>query len=191
MRINALGTIYVNEEFTKVMGAKSCIIDVASMAGHMMPDLYPMQLFYRLALKNEEAFVKAAVGMFKAMPAKLQPGAAYSISKNFDIWYAKYYAMQVSDQGIRVLSVSPGDFATPMGNLEKADAENFLPKAALKRFGDPDEMACLLTGLAAPDNGYMTAIDVLCDSGVSASMKLNPLYSLKVTLKSGLGVLKG
>lgn len=39
MRINALGTIYVNEEFTKVMGAKSCIIDVASMAGHMMPDL--------------------------------------------------------------------------------------------------------------------------------------------------------
>ena len=49
MCINALGTIYVNEEFTKVMGPKSSIIDVASMAGHMMPDLYPMQLFYRLA----------------------------------------------------------------------------------------------------------------------------------------------
>lgn len=128
MRINALGTIYVNEEFTKVMGAKSCIIDVASMAGHMMPDLYPMQLFYRLALNNEEAFVKSAVGMFKATPAKLRPGAAYSISKYFDIWYAKYYAMQVGDQGIRVLSVSPGDFATPWATWRRPTPRTSFPK---------------------------------------------------------------
>ena len=190
LKINAIGTMYVNEIFSDYMGEGSCIVDVSSMAGNMMPDLAPMHLFYRLALKDKDAFVKAAVKMISAMPAKLQPGTAYSISKNFDNWYANHSALELGNKGIRVVSVSPGDFETPMGELEKADAQNFIPNAAIKRFGKPEEIATLLADIVKPECGYLTGTQILCDGGVIASMKMDPIYNLKVTLKSSIGVLK-
>ncbi len=190
MKINAIGTMYVNEEFAKVMPKDSCIVDVSSMAGNMMPNLLVMQAWYNLALKNKDLFVKTAVKMFSVMPEKLQPGTAYSISKNFDNWYANHSAHELGDKGIRVVSVAPGDFETPMGHLEEADAMNFIPNAAIKRFGKPEEIATLLADIVKPECGYLTGTNILCDGGVISSMKLNPIYGLKVTLKSGLGVLK-
>ncbi len=190
MEINAIGTIYVNEEFAKVMPKNSCIVDVSSMAGHMMPTLTVLQLIYKAGVTYTELFVQMWTKILSIMPKVTQPGAAYSISKNFDIWYAKYSALELGDKGIRVISVSPGDFETPMGNLEKEDAENFIPNAAIKRFGDPMEIATLLADVVKPECGYLTGTDILCDGGVIASMKLDKIYSLKVTIKSAIGLFK-
>lgn len=38
------------------------------------------------------------------------------------IWFAKTDAARFGEKGVRVLSVTPGNFETPMGNLEKDEA---------------------------------------------------------------------
>jgi NAD(P)-dependent dehydrogenase (short-subunit alcohol dehydrogenase family) len=55
----------------------------------------------------------------KALPRPLRSEVAYGISKNFVIWYARTDAAKCGAKGIRVLSVSPGSFETPMGPLVK------------------------------------------------------------------------
>lgn len=58
IRINALGTIYVHEAFYSVMEEESCLIDVASMAGHMIPNLMIPRKTYKKSRLNQEYFVK-------------------------------------------------------------------------------------------------------------------------------------
>ena len=39
VRINALGTVYINQEFSKVMGKGSVIVDVASNSAYSLPEI--------------------------------------------------------------------------------------------------------------------------------------------------------
>jgi NAD(P)-dependent dehydrogenase (short-subunit alcohol dehydrogenase family) len=58
MRTNALGTANVNEVFCRTSGEGSVIVNVASMAAHMLPDeLIPTRQF-PLALQDEDAFMR-------------------------------------------------------------------------------------------------------------------------------------
>ena len=52
VRINALGTVYVNQEFYKVMDG-GVIVDVASNSGYMLPSAMIPRRAYPLALTNE------------------------------------------------------------------------------------------------------------------------------------------
>ena len=39
LKTNALGTIYINTEFAKVMGKGGCILDVSSMSAYLTPSI--------------------------------------------------------------------------------------------------------------------------------------------------------
>lgn len=120
IRINALGTVYVNQEFHKVMDG-GVIVDVASNSGYMLPSAMLPRRAYPLALTNEDAFVKRLVRRASLMHNKdVDPQMAYMISKNFARWYAAGCAFKyMRRRGIRVLSVSPGYVETPMTEKEK------------------------------------------------------------------------
>ena len=78
------------------------------------------------------------------MPKSTRTGVAYSISKHFVvIWFAKTDAARFGAKGVRCLSVTPGNFDTPMGQLESAEAQTFTAHSALKRNGRPEEIAAL------------------------------------------------
>ena len=49
----------------------------------------------------------------------MRSGSAYSLSKNFVIWYTAKMAAAFGAARARILSVSPGSFDTPMGRLEE------------------------------------------------------------------------
>ena len=58
LRINALGTVYVNQEFSKVMNPGSVIVDVSSNSAYILPSFIIPKKAYPLAETDEDAFLK-------------------------------------------------------------------------------------------------------------------------------------
>ena len=172
LRINALGTVYVNQEFSKVMNAGSVILDVSSNSAYILPNFIIPKKAYPLAETNEDKFLKKLVkraGLAKG--EYQQKGFAYSLSKNFVVWYAKKCAFEYGLKGIRVVSLSPGLIATDMGNLEKKDGGMLIPFSCEERMGKPEELGFALASVADERNGYLAGVDVLCDGGSTNGMK--------------------
>lgn len=169
LNINAMGTIYVNEVFINCMEKGGCLINVASMAGHMIPEfLLPIRV-YRLAHSNQELFKKKLRKRLLIAPTKHRSGIAYGISKNFVTWYTKTSVKNFAERDLRIVSVSPGFFETPMGEAEKDGSELFLEKSAIKRYGKVEEIAQLFRYISSEKLGYLTGVDILCDGGCIAS----------------------
>lgn len=168
---NAIGTIYINEEFAKVMGPDSCIIDVSSMSAYMMPEENIPTAVYSLSLKSAEEFQAQMHGILAGLPKEHQSNMGYIFSKHFVIWYAQQCACIYGEKGIRVLSISPGTFETPMGKLEGEAASSLAEAGALGRMGRPEEIAQLMAFLAGNEAGYMTGTDILCDGGTIAAKR--------------------
>ena len=172
LRINALGTVYMNQEFSKVMNPGSVIVDVSSNSAYILPSFIIPKKAYALAETDEEKFLKKLIkrsGLAKG--EYQQKGFAYSLSKNFVIWYAKKCAFEYGKKGIRVVSLSPGLIATDMGNLEKEDGGMLIPFSAEERMGKPEELGYALATVADERNGYLAGVDVLCDGGSTNGMK--------------------
>ena len=169
MEANALGTINMNEAFYEVMEEDSCIIDVASMAGYLVPKIIMPTGSYRYSRIDKEVFMKKMMARVNLLPKKFSESISYGISKNFVIWYAKTDALKFGQKGIRVLSVSPGTFSTPMGELEKDGADAYTQESAIKRPGRVEEISTLLAFCASNQASYLTGVDILCDGGVVAS----------------------
>ena len=172
LRINALGTVYINQEFSKVMKKGSVIVDVSSNSAYILPSFIINKKIYKLAETDEDTFVKKLVKKSNLAKGEYQrKGFAYSLSKNFVVWYAKKCAFEYGPRGIRVVSLSPGLIATDMGNLEKEDGGMLIPFSAEERMGAPAELGFALATVADERNGYLAGVDVLCDGGSTNGMK--------------------
>ena len=171
MRTNALGTINVNEAFHAIAGKGSVIVNVASMAAHMLPaEMIPTAQF-PLAIHDADAFMDAMMTACNIVPEEARSGIAYALSKSFVKWYSLSQAERFNARGMRIVSVSPGSIDTEMGRLEEqAGAGAMVADAAVPRWGKPEEMAELLAFCASEKAGYLTGTDILNDGGVIASM---------------------
>ena len=172
MRTNALGTLYVNEAFFAVAGDGAAIVNVASMAAHLLPEeIIPAQHF-PLALQDQDGFHTEMLAACGLAPDDMKSGLAYAISKAFVKWYSSSQAERFNTRGVRIVSVSPGSIDTEMGRLEEqAGAGAMVTNAAVPRWGTPEEMADLLAFCASASAGYLTGTDILNDGGVVASMR--------------------
>ena len=168
--INAIGTIHVDQAFAEVMGAGSCILNVSSMSAYMLPaDRVPKQI-YKLALQSVDAFRAGANQMLTMVPEAQKAGMAYAVSKNFVIWYTARMAVQYGKKGIRVVSISPGTFNTPMGEIEGEEAASIAKRGALGRTGEPVEIARMMAFMVSDQASYLTGVDILYDGGSIASL---------------------
>lgn len=165
LRINALGTVYVNQEFSRRMEKGGVIVDVASNSAYALPESLIDKELYK-SVEQEELFL---MGMLqKSMITQntyRQSGIAYSLSKNFAVWYAKKCAFAYGKKGIRVVSLSPGLIETEMGKMEMQEGSGLLEFTAEGRMGKPDEVGFAIAFLADERNGYLTGVDILCDGG--------------------------
>lgn len=173
LRINALGTVYINQEFSKVMKEHSVIVDVSSNSAYILPSFIIPKKAYPLAETDEEAFLQKLIKRSSLPKGEYQKkGFAYSLSKNFVVWYAQKCAYEYGKKGIRVVSLSPGLIATDMGNLEAKDGGMLIPYSAEERMGTPEELGYALATVADERNGYLAGVDVLCDGGSTNGMKI-------------------
>ncbi|MGV0849049.1 SDR family oxidoreductase [Mycolicibacterium phlei] len=171
MRTNAIGTLNVNEAFFVTAGEGAAIVNVASMAAHLLPDeMIPKNQFPQ-ALQDVDAFMADMLAACAAFPEELQSGIAYAVSKSFVRWYSSAQAERFNTKGLRIVSVSPGSTDTEMGRLEEnAGAGAMVADAAVPRWGKPEEMAELLAFCVSTKAGYLTGTDILNDGGVVASV---------------------
>lgn len=172
LRINALGTVYVNEEFSKKMNAGSVIVDIASNSAYALPSFIIPKKVYPLAETNEEEFLKKLIKRSNMAKDNYgRNGFAYSLSKNFVCWYAAKSAFDLGPKGIRVVSLSPGLIATGMGNLEKENGGYLIGFACEERMGKPEELGYAIATVADERNGYLAGVDILCDGGSTRGQK--------------------
>lgn len=168
LRVNALGTVYVNREFAAVMTDGGVIEDISSNSAYALPGflLNMVKKSYPLAETDEAAFLKKIL-KFANMPkdAYQKAGFAYAISKNFVVWFAQKCAFELGDKRIRVVSLSPGLIDTDMGKLEAKEGGALIPLAAERRMGKPEELGYAIATVADERNGYLAGVDVLVDGG--------------------------
>jgi NAD(P)-dependent dehydrogenase (short-subunit alcohol dehydrogenase family) len=179
VKINALGTINVTQAALAVASEGFALVNVASIAGHMTPSLLVPKRTYKLALTDPETFTAKLTRAASRGPRSMRSGSAYSLSKNFAIWYTAKMAAAFGAKGARILSVSPGTFDTAMGRLEeKSGSGKLIEYAALKRPGKPGEIAELLAFCASDKPGYLTGTDILCDGGTKAGLNLKGMITI-------------
>ena len=145
------------------------VIDTSSMSAYLAPQFVMPKSAYKLARTDREKFIKKLVARAGIAPKDARPGLAYAISKHFVIWFAKTDAARFGEKKVRCLSVTPGNFDTPMGALESGQADVFKKYSALKRNGKPEEIAALFALLLDERLGFLTGADILMDGGVVAS----------------------
>jgi NAD(P)-dependent dehydrogenase (short-subunit alcohol dehydrogenase family) len=172
MRTNAVGTVNVNEIFYATAPEGAAIVNVASMAAHMLPDELIPAAQFPTALSDEDAFMTAMLSACDIAGEDARSGIAYALSKSFVRWYSTSQCERFNGKGLRVVSVSPGSVDTEMGRLEEqAGAGAMVADAAVPRWGKAEEMADLLAFCVSDKAGYLTGTDILNDGGVIASMK--------------------
>lgn len=169
MEVNALGTIHINNAFYEVMKRGGCLIDTSSMSAYLTPQFIMPKRVYRLSRTDCSRFMKKMMGRVSLFPKSVRAGVAYGISKHFVIWFARTDAARFGEKGVRVLSITPGNFDTPMGELEKDEAMAYIKYNAVKRLGKPEEIAQLYAAVADERMEYLTGTDILCDGGCVAS----------------------
>jgi glucose 1-dehydrogenase len=95
--------------------------------------------------------------------------AAYCASKGAIMQLTKVMALELIDHGIRVNAVGPGTIQTDMsqgtirsnGDLRRT----VLSRTPIGRFGDPDEIAKVVSFLAGEDASYIVGQTVYADGG--------------------------
>ena len=165
IRVNALGTVYVNEEFSKLMNPGSVIVDISSNSAYMIPEFLASKKVFSLADRDEALFLRKVLMLPSKLKGYQASGLAYGLSKKFVIWYAAKCAFAYGAKGIRVCSLSPGLIATDMGNLEAEEGGDLLKTTAEKRMGKPEELGFAIASVADERNGYLAGVDVLVDGG--------------------------
>jgi 3-oxoacyl-[acyl-carrier protein] reductase len=93
---------------------------------------------------------------------------SYSASKAGLIGFTRSLAREVGSRNITVNAVAPGYITTRMTEeLSPGDQNEMLSRAALKRFGRPEEVAELVAFLAGNKTGYITGQVICIDGGIT------------------------
>jgi NAD(P)-dependent dehydrogenase (short-subunit alcohol dehydrogenase family) len=99
------------------------------------------------------------------------PGhTAYAATKATLRSYARTWAAEFKDRGIRVNMLSPGVTDTPILDSQSMNREELVhmyrTMVPLGRLARPDEMASAALFLASDHSSYMTGADLMVDGGI-------------------------
>ncbi len=97
--------------------------------------------------------------------------AAYSTSKAGLLGLTRTLALELAEEGITVVGISPGPFGTEMNTVLMEDPEvnaQFMARIPVKRWGKVEEVGKLAVYLCTEEAGFITGTDILIDGGWTA-----------------------
>ena len=98
--------------------------------------------------------------------------ATYCATKGGIRAYTRVVALQYGEYGIRANVVEPAGIKTPMAYVDRQHYDETLSKAveqnyAIKRPGEPDDVAYAILYLASDEAGWITGQSIVVDGGLS------------------------
>ncbi len=161
MEVNVVGTALILDAFLEIAEKGSVALCVASMAGHLAPVNEEVDKIMDHPL--DENFMNTILQIIKD-----DRGASYTLSKRAVLRMVEQRVRDWGKKGARIVSISPGLITTPMGAAESKDPETDRQMRELNplgRYGEPDEIAALITLLCSSEASYITGTDVRIDGG--------------------------
>ena len=131
---------------------------------------FTVQKALRLLTDGASIVLVASNAQYKGIPGF----AVYSATKAALRSFARTWAAEFKDRGIRVNTLSPGPIDTPIFEtvgvpLDQVEAikQSFSSQVPLGRIGQPEEMANAALFLASSDSSFTTGSDLVADGGMS------------------------
>jgi NAD(P)-dependent dehydrogenase (short-subunit alcohol dehydrogenase family) len=92
--------------------------------------------------------------------------SAYTASKHGIVGLTKNAAIEYAEDGIRVNAVCPGAIMTPLMTAQSPERQQeILAPQAMKRFGEPEEVAAAVVWLCSDEASFITGVALPVDAG--------------------------
>lgn len=172
LSVNIIGATRIAEAFQPIMARGGCAIFISSMAGHMKPLAPDVEAILDSPL--EDGVLDRLVAV---VTDEQTSSTAYLISKASLNRMCKRRARWWGERGLRIVSLSPGLIATPMGALEfekQPMKYQLLAATPIQREGTMLEIANVVEFLASDKASFISGTDILVDGGLTGTLQHGP-----------------